>query len=125
MAAQGMKTDGYYYEQASCTWLSRQGCRVLTRNYRCRLGEIDIIASSEQTLLFVEVRVRTNPRFASAAASVDSRKQRRLQCAASHYLQRQSVGAHPCCRFDVIVWEMAPESGKLHPRWIKGAFRAA
>ncbi|TCO76208.1 YraN family protein [Chromatocurvus halotolerans] len=120
-----MKTDGYHYERASCAWLARQGCRVLTRNYRCRVGEIDVIAASAETLLFVEVRVRTNPRFASAAASVDPRKQRRLLRTASHYLQRHYRSAQPPCRFDVIVWEPAADSGKLRPRWIRNAFWAA
>ncbi|MFN2328590.1 MAG: YraN family protein [Chromatocurvus sp.] len=119
-----MKTDGYYYEQASCLWLARQGCRVLTTNYRCRAGEIDVIAASGETLLFVEVRVRTNLRFASAAASVDERKQRRLLHTASHYLQRYCSRAQPTCRFDVIVWEPAADSGKLQPRWIRNAFLA-
>lgn len=120
-----MKTDGYYYERASCLWLSRQGCRILTTNYRCRAGEIDVIAASDEMLLFVEVRVRTNPHFASAAASVDQRKQRRVRHTASHYLQRYHSREPPPCRFDVIVWEPATDSGKLRPRWIRNAFWAA
>lgn len=120
-----MQTDGYHYERASCQWLASQSCRVLARNYRCRVGEIDLVATDGDTLAFIEVRVRTNPRFASAAASVDRRKQRRLVRAASHYLQWHCPGTAPPCRFDVVVWEPAADSGKLQPRWIRNAFTAA
>ncbi|MEQ8515093.1 MAG: YraN family protein [Chromatocurvus sp.] len=119
------ETDGYYYEGASCQWLARQSCRVLTRNYRCRAGEIDLVVRDGDMLVFVEVRVRTNPRFASAAASVDRRKQQRLLRAAAHYLQRHFRGTAPPCRFDVVVWEPAADSGKLQPRWIRNAFSAS
>lgn len=119
-----MTTDGYYYEQATSEWLARQSCRVLASNYRCRAGEIDLIATDGDTLVFIEVRVRTNLRFASAAASVDRRKQRRLVRVADYYLQRWGRPALPPCRFDVVVWEPDADSGKLQPRWIRNAFSA-
>ncbi|MFN2289104.1 MAG: YraN family protein [Chromatocurvus sp.] len=119
------KLNGYDYERAASRWLVCQGCRLVTSNYRCRVGEIDLVMTQGDTLIFVEVRVRTNPRFASAAASVDRRKQQRLSRAAAHYLQRHCRGREPVCRFDVVVWEPAADSGKLHPRWLTNAFPAA
>lgn len=116
-----MKTDGYHFEQASSQWLARQGLRILENNYRCRAGEIDLIAIDGRTLVFIEVRTRTNRRFASAAASIDRRKQQRLARTAAHYLQRHPQ-APQSCRFDAVVWEPGTDSGKLHPRWIRGAF---
>lgn len=118
------KTNGYFYEDAARRWLTDQSCRVLAQNYRCRAGEIDLVVSDNDILVFVEVRVRTNARFASAAASVDRRKQRRLLRTAAHYLQQHCAGAAPPCRFDVLVWEPAADSGKLQPRWIRNAFAA-
>ena len=120
-----METDGYHYERSTALWLTEQGCRIITRNYRCRAGEIDLVARHGEVLVFIEVRVRTNPHFASAAESVDHRKQRRLQCAAAHYLQRQRAAPMPPCRFDVVVWEPSADSGKLQARWIRNAFLAA
>ena len=113
---------GADYEAATERWLAARGCRILARNYRCRGGELDIVACHRGQLRFVEVRARSNPRFASAAASVDGRKQARLRRAAAHFLARRWQGAPPPCRFDVVVWEPAPVSGKLRPRLIENAF---
>lgn len=117
--------NGYDYERAASQWLVGQGCRLVTSNYRCRVGEIDLVMTEGDTLIFVEVRVRTNLRFSSAAGSVDRRKQRRLSRTAAHYLQRHHRDQEPPCRFDVVVWEPAADSGKLRPRWIRNAFWAA
>lgn len=117
--------NGHDYERAASRWLARQGCRLVTSNYRCRVGEIDLVMTQGDTLVFVEVRVRTNPRFASAAGSVDRRKQQRLSRAAAHYLQRHCQDQEPACRFDVVVWEPVADSGKLQPRWIINAFLVA
>jgi len=116
-----VKTDGDHYEEASAQWLVRKGLRIVERNYRCRTGEIDLIATDGNTLVFVEVRARTNRQFASAAASIDRRKQRRLARVAAHYLQRHP-GSPPSCRFDAVVWEPDADSGKLRARWIRNAF---
>lgn len=114
--------DGQACEDATRYWLEAQGCRTLARNYRWRGGEIDLIMRLGSRLLFVEVRARSNPRYASAAESVDGRKQARLRRTASHYLACRWRGPPPPCRFDVVVWEPAPHSGKLRPRWIENAF---
>jgi putative endonuclease len=119
-----MATDGYLYERRTADWFGAQGLRLLARNYRCRGGELDLVLLEGSTLVFVEVRVRSNLRFAGAAASVDWRKQRRLRHAALLYLQREWRGGTPPCRFDLVVWEPAPDSGKLRPRWIRSAFAA-
>src|SRR5690606_23628442 len=75
-------------EQRACQWLREQGLELVTQNWRCRLGEIDLIMQHGDTLVFVEVRYRAQDDFGGALASVDQRKQRRLVLAARHYLSR-------------------------------------
>ncbi|MBI3148005.1 MAG: YraN family protein [Betaproteobacteria bacterium] len=82
-------------------YLVAKGLEILERNFRCRGGEIDLIARDGETLVFVEVRLRGNPRFGGAAASIDRRKQERWQHAARCYLAR--CHGEPACRFDAIV----------------------
>lgn len=89
---------------------------LLTRNYHCRGGEIDIIMRDSKELVFVEVRMRRNPLFASAIESVDRHKQQRLVTAASHYLQATGL-QHSPCRFDVVGFD---RNGNID--WIRNAF---
>lgn len=120
-----MQKRGDRFEQRAAQWLvARRGMKLLARNFRCRTGEIDIVALDGEQLVFVEVRARMNPRFASAAASVDQRKQRRLVLSAHNFLQAHPKWANRPARFDVIAFE-PPQSG-VEPsvRWIRAAFTA-
>jgi putative endonuclease len=101
-------------ELAAAAYLARHGLAILARNYRTRLGEVDVIAREGEVLVFVEVRLRSGSRFGGALASVTAHKQRRIAAAANLYL-RQFPRA-PRCRFDVI----ALDDGEI--RWLKGAF---
>lgn len=117
MSARGSARErGLAAEEATAEFLSRQGLELLARNYRCRLGEVDIVAREGGTLVFVEVRSRRSGAWGGAAGSVDARKQSRLAAAARHYLAR--LAAEPPCRFDVVTWEGSP----CEPHWIRGAF---
>ncbi|MGV6826851.1 MAG: YraN family protein [bacterium] len=95
--------------------LQRNGLRIITQNYHCRGGEIDIIARDNEHLVFVEVRYRSNPRFGSATESVTAAKQQRLARAAKHYLQKNRLDVP--CRFDVIG--LGPDN---QFDWVKNAF---
>lgn len=102
-------------EQTAQQHLQRQGLTLMSRNHSCRGGEVDLVMRDGDTLVFVEVRLRRNPRFGGALASVDWRKQRRLILAAQHYLQ-----SHPWqgpCRFDVVGLDASNRC-----QWIKNAF---
>lgn len=88
----------------------------MARNYRCRMGEIDLILEDRGTLVFVEVRLRSNAGFGGAAASITARKQDRLIRAAQHYLQQLRV--LPPCRFDAVLLD----GGRME--WIRDAFGA-
>jgi len=106
-------------EQRACQYLQEQGLTLFDRNYRCRVGEIDLIMEDGDSLVFVEVRFRASNRFGSGAETVDLRKQRRIIHAAAHYLQTHSRQARRPMRFDVVFME-SPQ--RIH--WIKDAFRS-
>jgi putative endonuclease len=117
-----MKNLGDHYEKLALVLLRDAGMHLVARNYRCKPGEIDIIARDHGTLVFIEVRARSSTRFATAAASVDGRKQRRLRLAALHFLQRHPQLADMPCRFDVIAFEPRQSAAAATPRWIRSAF---
>ena len=96
-------------------FLQRQGYSIVRRNYNCRLGEIDLVASDGEGLVFVEVRMRNGAAFGSALESITPHKKKRIIAAARHYLME--LGREPYCRFDVIAID---EGGP--PEWHRGAF---
>lgn len=119
-----MKSLGDDYEAVAARWLQDRGMRVLARNFKGKTGEIDIIARDGQSLVFVEVRARSNPQFAGAAASVDRRKQSRILRTAQLFLQHHPHWAGLACRFDVIAFEPSQFAGGPQLRWIRAAFTA-
>ncbi len=108
---------GVQAEQTACRHLERQGLRLLTRNYRCRGGEIDLIMRDGDSLVFVEVRYRRHDRYGSGAESVDLRKQSRIIHCAQHYLQQYPAAQQLPARFDVI--SLAADHDL---QWIRNAF---
>lgn len=112
--------DGEKAEQLARSFLQQQGLHFITRNFRCKLGEIDLIMRDQQQLVFVEVRFRRNQRYGGAAASVTWHKQQKLRRAAQVYLQQQALAA--ACRFDVLCVG-ADTTGQMYcDNWIKNAF---
>lgn len=98
--SQSKKLIGQWGEDQAGEYLRRHGYRVIGRNYSCRFGEIDVIASKHGYLAFVEVKLRRSDSFAEAREFVDVRKQDRLKCAASLWLAENETTLQP--RFDVI-----------------------
>ena len=94
-------------EQAACEHLARQGLTVLERNFRCRLGEIDIIAQDGEHLVFCEVKTRRESRL-HPFLSVTQRKQRKLRQLGLYYLSRHHL-EHLQPRFDVIAVPQAQD----------------
>ena len=94
---------GATIEAMVCSFLELNALRCITKNYHCRLGEIDLIMleQASNTLVFVEVRFRAGANFGSATETVDWAKQRKLKRAVLHYLQRHA-DAHQHARIDVI-----------------------
>lgn len=92
---------GAQAEALAADFLVRHGLVVLARNFRTRRGEIDVVARDGDTLVFVEVRLRTRSDFGGAAGSVTARKQQRIVAASLVYLSR--LRHEPPCRFDAIL----------------------
>ncbi len=96
-----MNPRGERAEALAATWLTARGLRISQRNYRCRFGEIDLIARDGDTVVFVEVRSRANDAYGGAAASITSTKRQRLLKTARHYLA--GIAPMPPCRFDALL----------------------
>ncbi|MDO9534619.1 MAG: YraN family protein [Bacillota bacterium] len=104
------KVIGSLGEKIAQEYLRKEkGFRVITKNYTCPIGEIDIIASDGKTLVFVEVRTSSMPSAAYAEESIGSHKQKKLRQLASFYLKAKKLG--DClCRFDVVIVLMEKET---------------
>lgn len=111
-----MSVSGAEAEQKAAAFLERAGLDIVERNYRCRFGEIDLIAHEGAVTVFIEVRRRSSGAFGGAAASITAAKRARLLRAARHYLA--GTRRQPACRFDALLIEGEP------PRveWIRDAF---
>ncbi|MDR1062933.1 MAG: YraN family protein [Azoarcus sp.] len=111
---------GFLAEERAIGWLTGQGLELVARNVRCRGGEIDAICLERDTLVFAEVRLRTDPRYGGALESITAGKRRRILFTARWWLTTQGhAHQHRPCRFDVILFDGAEADV---PQWIRGAF---
>ena len=101
-------------EALAADFLAARGMTILERNFRRRCGELDLIAQDGDTLVFVEVRLRTRSDFGGAAASITARKRSRMSAAAGLYLAR--LRGSPPCRFDAVLLD-AIDSARIE--WLK------
>lgn len=110
------KSIGYHYELQAKAYLISQGLGFIEQNFRCKLGEIDLIfwAPQTETMVFVEVRYRNSKLFGGAAASVDVKKQQKVRKSAIFYLHQRNIDTN--IRFDVVAFE----HNQLN--WIESAF---
>ncbi|MGH8193156.1 MAG: YraN family protein [Woeseiaceae bacterium] len=111
-------------EQLALEHLQARGLKLVARNFRCRLGEIDLIMLDGPCLIFVEVRFRKSSHFASALESVDRRKQRKLTRAAGFFLGRHREYRNHAVRFDVVGLD-GPSRDRYQLQWVRDAFRPA
>ena len=110
-------------EEAAVRLLKKNGCKIITRNFRCRWGELDIIAIDNGALVFIEVKTRGSDAFGRPGASVDARKQQRMITASSIYMSEKKIAVDDTpVRFDVV--EVDTSRGKVDKvTIIKDAFR--
>ena len=98
------RKTGAEYEQKAGAYLEGQGYEILEYNYRCRTGEIDIVARDGEYLVFCEVKYRADAGCGHPEEAVDTRKQRRISKCALYYLTCHGL-ADQACRFDVVSFE--------------------
>ena len=114
-----MSSAGDRAERLAERYLEEAGLKRVARNFRCRMGEIDLIMQDGGYLVFVEVRLRKHQEFGGAAASIDRQKQQRIVKSAQYYLA--TLARTPPCRFDVVLLD-ALEEARID--WIRSAFDA-
>ncbi len=110
-------------EQLAERFLRAKGYRILDRNLRTSLGELDLIAEDEGVLVFVEVKARTTDAFGGAMLAVDRRKQEKLVRVATQYLA-QRYWTDRICRFDIVLVQGQP-TGESHIEHLRDAFGVA
>lgn len=108
-------------EALALRYLQQQGLDPVERNFRCRLGEIDLIMLDADCLVFVEVRYRSGKRLVPAAETVDFVKQRKLGRAAEIYLSNRPGLANRRARFDVVGIDR-DRGGTTRIEWLRDAF---
>lgn len=94
---------GTAYEKLAGAYLMQQGYEIVAYNFRCRMGEIDIVAKDGAYLVFVEVKYRSSEKNGSPLEAVDIRKQRIISKVASYYCLTHGYGETTPCRFDVVA----------------------
>ncbi len=109
-------------ERIAESFLRRQRYEILQRNYRCRAGEVDLIALDGLTVVFVEVKTRRQDEYGSPLEAVDRRKQRQIQRAAQYYVSANRLYDRNL-RFDVVgVWW---EDGAARCELVRNAFEGS
>lgn len=94
---------GAAYEEWAAEFLTERGYQILERNYRCRRGEIDLIARDGDTLVFLEVKYRRSAACGGPAEAVTHTKQKTICRVADHYRFARRISEDRACRFDVVA----------------------
>lgn len=126
------KKLGQQAEDLVCHYLQKQKLKLVTRNYSCRYGEIDLIMRDKASLVFIEVRYRQNPSFGSSLETINWTKQNKVIRTAEYYLLTHHLPEKTACRFDVVgvkpsalaLWQIVSISklDRAQVEWIKNAF---
>ncbi|MCE8034776.1 YraN family protein [Billgrantia tianxiuensis] len=114
------RARGARIERLAAEWLSARGLTLIASNQQFKGGELDLVMSDGETLVFVEVRHRSDIRHGHPLETVTATKQRRLVHAARFYLARNRLSCP--CRFDVLAVIGSPPA--LDFEWVQGAFEA-
>ncbi|MBI5183448.1 MAG: YraN family protein, partial [Nitrospinae bacterium] len=98
-------------EDIATRYLKEMGYKIIERNFRCPMGEIDLIASEKGVLIFIEIRTRRSDSFAPPQLSVNRVKQQKIINSALNYLVRKRITGIDC-RFDIITIIFSPDTKK-------------
>lgn len=96
------RTRGTYYEGACAAWLEKQGYVIIDKNYRCRMGEVDLIARNEGYYVFIEVKFRQDRSMGAPYEAVNVRKQMKIRQTARWYMMAKHLPPQTPVRFDVV-----------------------
>jgi putative endonuclease len=107
-------------EELARQYLERQGLRCVQSNYRCRLGELDLVMRDGSLLVVVEIRYRCNPGPVPPEATVGIAKRRKILRATRHFLQQAPALQDCAVRFDILALSGPLDRAKL--QWLRGAF---
>ena len=110
------RETGSVWEDKACEYLSANGITILEQNYRCRMGEIDIIGKDCDTYIFVEVKYRRTSHYGLSYEAVTPKKQHKIINVAQYYLISHNIPVNTKLRFDVCGFD----NGSL--TYIKNAF---
>ena len=117
------RARGQAVERHVLRYLQQRGLKLVSRNYHCRAGEIDLIMLDAGTLAFIEVRYRRSTRFGHGFDTIDRRKRRHIIRSAMHFLLTHPRLAERPLRFDVVGVHGEPAAG-LQVDWMRDAFSA-
>ena len=115
------RQTGKLTEAIAAEFLSKHELIIVDKNFSCRFGEIDLVATERDFLVFVEVRYRKQEHFMSAAESIDRNKINKLISASQFYLSKNRKLQNMQCRFDFIG--ITGELAKPRIEWVKDAFQ--
>jgi len=108
-------------EKRAAKFLKRKGYKIIQRNYRCKLGEIDIIARQSDTIVFVEVKTRQTKDFGAPQDAITAAKKNHISKVALCYIKDKNLMGQSC-RFDVVAVDFSPQSRKPKIDHIENAF---
>ena len=118
------QNTGRAWEERAASFLRQNGLKMLLHGYRCRLGEIDLVAEDESHLVIVEVRARKSTSRGTALETVGNGKQNRIVKTARHLLMRNPQWSRRRIRFDVVAID-AIDSPDPEFTWVRNAFDAS
>jgi len=112
-------------EAIAAAFLKKRGYKIVEKNFKCSIGEIDLIAWEGETLVFIEVKARSSAKFGGPEAAVTSKKQEKINRVALAYIQKEKL-FNALCRFDVvgIVKDEAGEKVTLFQNAFEGGSSA-
>lgn len=111
---------GIWGETQTCKYLEKIGYRVIERNYRCYLGEIDIIAFDQDILVFIEVKMRTTKLYGQGLDAISNHKRNTIRRVARYFLHTNWLLKNSIIRFDVV--DILYYKGIYYGKVIKNAF---
>ncbi len=116
------RQTGAFGEEIAAAHLTKLGYRILEKNYRCPLGEIDMVAREGGQIVFVEVKSRRNEQYGDPQSAVDRKKQQKISMIAQYYLKEKRLYGRQA-RFDVLAVRLLPEGHRIE--LIRNAFEVA